>query len=225
MVSYLLQQSLRMLAPPECIDCGQEGRYLCFGCRQRLPKVPQRCCMGCRRPNRTGITCRLCRPLLAISGHTVMATYDGVIEELIGRLKYHHQREIASELGSWLATEIDPTNFDYVMAVPAATNRLRARGYNQAELIAKALSRQTRLPYRRLLRRARNVRQVGTHRSERQRQAITTFASAGQIKPGQRILLIDDVLTTGATLNACAQILTRDHRAMVWAATIARADQ
>lgn len=161
----------------------------------------------------------MCRRATAIGGLTAAATYDGLAQELIRLLKYKHIRESASMLAELLASELESSNFDCVTSVPVATNHQRARGYNQAELLARALARHLNLPYHTLLRRRRNLHQVGRSRAQRQRQIQGLFEAKPSLC-GQRILLIDDVLTTGSTLNECAKALSRSG-GLVWAAVAA----
>jgi ComF family protein len=150
----------------------------------------------------------------------VASVYEGPVRQLIHLLKYHQQRDAAMALADTLVPLLDPTAFDVVSSVPVATGRLRQRGYNQSELIARAVARQLQLPYRPLLRRLRNTQQVGKSRHQRLQQVSGLFTARSH--PPPRILVVDDVLTTGATLNACAIALQAAGAREVWGAVAAR---
>lgn len=148
------------------------------------------------------------------------SAYTGAPRELIGLLKYHRQRDAAAALAATLTPLLDSTNFDMVTSVPVATSRLRQRGYNQSELVAKQVAHSLSLPYRPLLRRLRNTQQVGKTRQQRLSQVSGLFVARSA--PPQRILIVDDVLTTGATLNTCAIALLAAGATEVWGAVAAR---
>jgi ComF family protein len=139
---------------------------------------------------------------------------------LIRRLKYGRQREIAEILAQTMAAIPYLPTSDVITAVPVATGHYRSRGYNQAELIARYLARKLALPYRPLLYRNRNTQQVGRSRTERLSNVTGTFMAREQ--PPSRVLLVDDVMTTGATLNACAAALKSAGAQAVWGAVTAR---
>ena len=163
----------------------------------------------------------VCRDTTPLAGLTAASTYAGTPKQLIHALKYHHQRDAGAVLGIMIAARIPPECFDAVAAVPVATSRLRQRGYNQAELIARQAASDLQLPYRRLLWRSRSTQQVGKSRAERLATIEGVFGVRGNVK-GKGILLIDDVCTTGATLNACAMALLVAGAGYVWAAVAAK---
>lgn len=217
----MLRHVARLIAPPTCVGCSREGEPLCATCAVALMLAPPEVCFCCGHASRGNLTCAGCRPITALAGVAVAAEYGGVVRDLIHRLKYRRQREAAKALAGGLAPLLPAANFDAVTAVPVATSRLRQRGYNQSELIARYLARDLALPYRRLLRRLRNTQQVGKSRAERLAQVENVFVAGAPVR-AQRILVVDDVLTTGATLNACAIALRMAGAAEVWGAAAAR---
>ena len=216
----VLRYMARLIAPPSCVVCGSEGRVVCRGCADTLvvPQLPQ--CFWCGTPSLGGKTCSLCQSVITLGGLVVASSYTGAARELIGLLKYHRQRDAAAALAATLTPLLDSANFDIVTSVPVATSRLRQRGYNQSELIAKSVARSLTLPYRPLLRRVRNTQQVGKSRRQRLEQVSDVFVARGT--PSSRVLIIDDVLTTGATLNACAVTLRNAGADETWGAVAAR---
>lgn len=124
-------------------------------------------------------------------------------------------------LGILLSEHVPRDTFDVVVAVPVATPRLRQRGYNQAEVIARQVSKELRVPYRQALWRARTTQQVGKTRSERLAGVEGVFGTRGNLR-GKSVLLVDDVVTTGATLNACATALRVAGAAATWGAVAGR---
>jgi ComF family protein len=156
--------------------------------------------------------------------------YDGALREVLHLFKYRGMRPLARPLGARLAEalagEWQAADFDAIVAVPLARARLRARGYNQAELLARELSRAVRMPC--LSGACRRVRatppQTGLTRAQRLENLRGAFAPGPRAAAleGRRLLLIDDVFTTGATLSVCAQALRRAGARRVSALTVAR---
>jgi competence protein ComFC len=215
-----LRNIARLIAPPPCVVCGHEGQVVCRRCVAGLvvPQLPL--CFWCGASSFQGRTCIHCWPVVALQGLVVASAYAGAVHDLIGLLKYHRQRDAATVLAATLTPLLDPTRFDVVTSVPVATSRLRQRGYNQSELIAQSVARVLALPYRPLLRRLRNTQQVGKSRHQRLEQVGGLFVA--RVTSPLRILIIDDVLTTGATLNSCAVALQAVGATEVWGAVVAR---
>ncbi len=216
----LLQHLARLIAPPHCVNCSKEGALICSNCAPSLAAPPSEICFWCQHPSRGSRTCKTCQSLTALSGVQVAASYEGAIRQLVRQLKYQRQREAASALADLLTPLLQRSNFDIITAVPVATTRLRQRGYNQAELIARRVARNLALPYRALLRRTHNTQQVGKNRAQRLAQVDGVFMARRPVTG--RIMVVDDVLTTGATLNACAIALEAAGAAEIWGVAAAR---
>jgi len=130
--------------------------------------------------------------------------YEGAGRELVARLKYRNARSTIRWFAARMAALVDPRDVDVVTWVPTSADRRRQRGFDQAELLARAIARQLRRPCRRLLTRGAGPPQTG--RSLQERRAGPELAA----KPAgcaQRVLLVDDVITTGTTITVAARAL------------------
>jgi competence protein ComFC len=216
----LLRYIARLIAPPVCVGCGREGAVLCNQCMLTLALPRPEVCFWCGRLSEGGRTCPSCQEFTALAGVKVAAAYEGSVRELVRQLKYRRQRDAADVLADAITPLFRASTFDVVTSVPVATTRLRQRGYNQSELIARHVARSLAIPYHPLLRRRRNTQQVGKTRSQRLSQVDGVFVASGP--QSGRILVVDDVLTTGATLNACAIALQVAGAIEVWGTAAAR---
>ncbi len=217
----VLESIIEFVAPAECLRCGQEGGVLCAECLPLSVITKRPTCYRCNKLTDRGQVCASCRPSSRLSGVTVASHYDGAVKELITALKYQHQRSAARLAARLIAPLLDPGDYDLVTAVPTSASRHRQRGYNQAALIGRALAKQLRLPYSETLGRVSNAHQVGTDRRRRLEQVKGIFRVKHDIA-GLHILIIDDVLTTGATMAECAKELKTAGAKRVWGAVVAK---
>ncbi len=206
------QGLLDLLFPPRCIGCRQMGTWLCPSCLAQVGRVEGPSCERCGRPLPAPGLCRSCRagdwPL---AGLQAPFFFEGVIQEAVHELKYRGRRVLAEPLGELLAAHLMALSWptSVVAPIPLHRERERARGYNQAALLARALSARCGWP---LLDgglvRCRNTRpQVGLDGAARLENVRGAFRWEGSEPPPHRILLLDDVCTTGATMGACAEAL------------------
>lgn len=137
-------------------------------------------------------------PLLAVQSATVLCSYEGVGAELVTAIKYQNRRQALTPLCDALAESL-PADFDAIVAVPANAERRRERGFDVPELIAKRLSKRMGIPVMTPLTRVDDGSQQGRDKAARQG---VEFRAADRVP--ERILLVDDVITTGATAVACA---------------------
>lgn len=143
---------------------------------------------------------------------------------MIWKLKFAGAQSAAEQMAARLKPLISVDRKLVVVPVPTATDRVRGRGYDQAKLLARELSRQSRLPYLDCLSRQGHTHQVGSSRSQRLRQMGSAFrvSKTGRLR-GRDILLVDDVLTTGATLETAARIMINKGARQVSATVFAQA--
>ncbi len=219
---------LDLLFPPHCAVCGQRGAWLCPACLGGVHRFEPPWCPRCGQPRRDGGLCRACRQAKgALTSIRSVGGFAGPLRPAIHALKYQGLRVLAEPLGELLAEawRRQPWPVDVLVPVPLHRVRLWRRGYNQAELLARAVGQHIALPVEAsLLTRYRDTHsQVGLAREERRHNMRNAFAVGGGAVAGRRVLLIDDVLTTGATLEACAEALCRAGADAVHALTLARA--
>jgi len=228
-MSGMLAAIVALVVPPRCAACRAPARHaadvVCAACRRALPWLAAPRCPRCALPLPCGRRCPA-RDAAFDSAWAVVA-YEGVAREAMHALKFAAARPLAQVMAAQIAAdrraarlaERRPT----LVAVPAHPRRRRVRGFDAAELIAAALARRTGLPLRRALRRGRAPsHQLGATREARRDAANLHFAARGRAP--QRVVLVDDVHTTGATLDACARVLRAagaEHvEAVTWARTL-----
>jgi ComF family protein len=154
--------------------------------------------------------------------------YEGSLRELIHLFKYSGVRPLARPLGHLLSLALPrDLEFDLIAPMPLHWRRLWSRGFNQSALLARDLARRTGVPYGRPVRRRRaTVSQAELSGAERRRNVAGAFVVTGRPDvTGKRLLLVDDVLTTGATLGACAAALKKAGARYVTVLTLARVDR
>lgn len=218
---------LDLLFPPRCVACGRAGAWLCAACLAQVDWLTPPLCPHCGEPLDPDERCpRGRRHLLLLDGLRSAAWHSGPLRVAIHRLKYRGQRVVAEPLGAILlqAWRLDPLPVDLLVPVPLHTTRLRERGYNQATLLARQLGRATGIGVDdRSLRRTRNTRsQVDLSAPERLANVEGAFSCRGRSLQGRAICLMDDLCTTGATLEACAAALRAAGARSVWGYTLAR---
>ncbi|MFA5687861.1 MAG: ComF family protein [Kiritimatiellales bacterium] len=229
---------LNMIYPENCTGCGINTsapfRYFCWECLNETPKIEAPFCRLCGDPvfglvqhDYVCFNCSREKPFFDAARSAVR--YDGVIAGALRDLKYHSALWMVSDLALLIymcvQAEFFAQKFDVVTAVPLHAARYRARGFNQSAELGRALARRMQLPFRAgLLRRIRSTgTQTGLTAPQRTDNVCGAFKTGIRARvKGRRILLVDDVMTTGATVNACAKALKRNGAALVCVITVAR---
>jgi ComF family protein len=219
----LLDTILSTIAPHECLNCNAEGKLLCDSCTRLLDSVPE-ACYRCRKLSDGGKTCKSCRSSSDLFIVRAATVYEGLAKELVWQLKFQGAQAAAREIADQMTYLIPHAPEVLLVPVPTATSRIRRRGYDQATLIAKALAVKTGARYVPALRRSGQHHQLGSSRTQRVTQLQHAYRC---IRPkevaGKHIILIDDVLTTGATLEAAARTIKATGAKRVSAVVYARA--
>lgn len=202
----MLDRLISLVAPHECLSCGKQAGLLCADCQKSLPSAADRC-WRCQKLSDLGRTCPACRRSSGLFSVQAVTSYDGFGGELIRRLKYHGAVAAAQDIAGLLANVL-PTEHFILTYLPTATSRVRSRGFDQAKLIAKAVAAETGCSFVPFLKRLGQVDQVGTDRASRFAQAGSMFRAVNRsLLTGQKVVLIDDVITTGASLDSAAKVL------------------
>lgn len=225
-----------LLFPPHCAVCDtaiESGRWICLPCEAKIQRIDHPRCENCSHPL-SGMSgpfiCPNCKgqPFHFEFAVSVMRA-GGSTRELIHRLKYKHEQRLAVLLGGWLAegfqdkrlSDFDP---EVIVPVPLHPVRHREREFNQSELLARIASKHLGIPWQNLLIRQRHTDTQTQfdrkHRMENLRDAFKLRKNA--VVNELRIALVDDVLTTGSTLDECARVLIDGGASRVCAVTVAR---
>jgi predicted amidophosphoribosyltransferase len=225
MLRRLADELLALLVPPACLACrcslARAGDPLCPSCRRALPWLPEPRCPRCALPS----PCGPC-PAAGASFDEAWAplAHDGSARALVVALKFRGRLPVADLMAGQIAA-LAPAGLlasgTVLVPVPADPRRRRARGFDQAERLARALARRTGLPGQAALRRSgSDARQVGASRAARLAPGRLGVVASGAAPA--RAVLVDDVHTTGATLRACAAALRRTGAERVDCVTYAR---
>jgi ComF family protein len=233
-----LEAAVSLLYPAVCTICGgsvRAGEYLCSHCDGKAVRIVAPFCEKCSEPFEGSITseftCANCAHR-TIHFDAAVSAYRGrgIVREIIHEFKYGRQIHLRHLVARWLQAALDDERirgyeFDIIVPVPLHAARQRERGFNQASLLAGLLSAQISIPSKPSLERIRyTTTQTALDRSERMENLHNAFRlRKNAYVRGLRVLLIDDVLTTGSTLSECARVLKRAGALSVHAATAARA--
>lgn len=219
-----LEYLISITATDECVLCKHEANMLCQNCcMQQYTELESRCYI-CNKLVSQNKVCSSCRSRSSIRRVWWLDKYDGSTKQLVAAIKLGRKRHYAREFGIILADVLPYLPKEtLVIGVPTASKRRRMRGFDQAEFLAAAFSREREFSYCQPFLRMSQTDQIGKRRSERLNQVQNSLKV---IKPdlikNSSILLLDDVLTTGATLEAAAKLLRKNGAKHVDAAVIAR---
>jgi ComF family protein len=223
---------MRLILPYTCVLCHAKGDHndLCRACAAELPLL-QNTCLQCALPleGNTDQHCGACQTHSPYYDHTIaLFDYADPVKQMITQFKFHQQLLYATIFGKMLVEKIRSTFNDAfqpmcLMPVPLHPSRLRERGYNQALELARSISKPLRLPidYRSLVRTRMTEQQSLTAEDKRQTNVHNAFALTKPMN-GEHIVLVDDVMTTGHTINECSRLLKKNGVQKITVLTIAR---
>jgi len=220
--------ALDLLFPRWCVGCGREGEFICDSCYHSLARIMPPVCPQCGRPQASGVLCPSCVGWqAAIDGIRAPFRFEGVMRQAIHQLKYRNLRALAQPLAELLHRYLvkNPLPGEVLVPVPLHAKRLRERGYNQARLLARELSKLTGLLVVDgcLIRKQEAPPQARAETvAERRANVANAFSCRNQRLKDKPVLLIDDVATSGATLDACARAVKAGGASSVWGVVLTR---
>lgn len=221
------ERLLDLLYPPRCAGCNRGGAWLCAGCRASVRGPDPPLCPRCGQ-SMPGPECRACVASPPLTDAVRAAgRYEGALRQAIHRLKYGNMTAAAPALAELLLGAYNAAGWrcDLVAPTPLHPSRERQRGYNQAAALAAPLARALGLPCapRALQRSRRTADQIGLDAAGRRANVAGAFLVARpDVVAGRSVLLVDDVATTGSTLDACAHALRASGATSVYGLVLAR---
>jgi ComF family protein len=214
------------LLPQDCLLCSApaESALLCPDCSDDLPALASGGCPRCALPGTAGAPCGACQQRPPhFDALYALHPYRFPVDRLVQQLKYGHQLAIARHFGRALAPLCAAIGAERIVPMPLHPDRLAERGFNQALEIARALSRECRLPvdFRHCRRTRATAPQEGLNPEARRKNLRNAFACDTDYG-GRHLLLVDDVATTGASADECARTLKAHGAARVSVVVVAR---
>lgn len=218
------QGFLDLVFPISCLVCGKDDVYLCESCALNLPKLEKQECLVCQKPAPFGKTHPDCASKNQVDGALSALTHkDKHVRNLIWTFKYNFVSSLSPSLSKLIVEAIasqglaDYFNDFVVVPVPLHPRRLNWRGFNQASLLGQSLAQDlgTKIDEHLVARNKFTQPQTKLNAQERKRNLENAFALVGDAA-NKKILLIDDVVTSGSTANELAKLLKRGHAAEVW---------
>jgi len=218
---------LDWIFPPSCLGCGKEGVFICSKCFSDVNIVPANVCNTCGNfTSKKGYCPQCARYPISYSGFRAFAYYDGVIRKAIQQLKYHNDLGIGRYLSEFILKTYQRTTWDaeIIVPIPIGETKREQRGYNQAERLAKPLAEKLGLEYRPevLIRIHERYSQVGLNVDERRANVRDAFMARSKYVKGKKVLLVDDVFTSGATMEAASREIIQAGANKVWCITLAK---
>ncbi len=218
---HIIDKLTSFIAPHRCLSCRNDGSLVCFACGESNLTPKPSVCYRCNKLMDDYRTCKTCRAHSDIFRAFVGYDYEELSLELIRALKFKRARDGARLVARHINNRLPLFECDIVTHIPTASKRVRQRGYDQSKLIAKELSGIKNIPHQTLLSRVDQSRQVGKRIKDRQAQAQTAFRTKRQLS-GEHILLVDDVMASGSTLEAAAKLIKQSGAKRVDVAVFAR---
>ena len=215
------------LFPKECVGCALEGAWLCADCQKRLSWQPYQACLVCGAET-DGKICQ--QHNWALDRVLAAADYDDLlIKNLVKICKYHFSREAGEEMtkllcGFWREHNFSLNSETIIVPAPLSRQRLNWRGFNQSAILARALAEDLKLTYdeKNLVKIKQTKPQVALSEHERLSNLRNCFIWKGEKLSDKTVVIIDDVATTGATLNECAKALKQAGAKKVWGVVLAK---
>jgi ComF family protein len=223
---------LDLIFPKSCLGCRQEGEWLCPDCLEKIKITGVKVCPICKQDSENCSVCHDCRDRSDLDGLWVLSDYeDRLVQGAIKAIKYDYICELSGCLGrlaeKYFAGLLLDQEKTFLLPVPLHRRRYLERGFNQSEIIARELSQVLRLPLAEplLIRQKYLPAQAKLSRAERINNIKSAFIynkKFSSVDKQTKLILVDDVYTTGATMQECAKILRNEGFKSVWGLVIAR---
>ena len=210
---------LNLVAPHLCSGCGRVGSLLCDDCKSDITSHPFTGCIICQKQNSRGV-CKSHH--LPYAKAWVVGERRDVLQRLIGSFKFLNAKSGARILAQLLDERLPALDNVVVVPVPTISAHIRERGYDHARLIAEQFAKIRKLPFAPVIARRSKSIQKRADRATRDRQARNAFTIIKPLKPNTTYVIVDDIITTGATLEYAAELLKRAGASSVWVAALAR---
>ncbi len=226
---------LDLIFPIFCFACGQDGCYLCENCSKKIFQNIKFTCPVCQKLSFCGRTCPDCQRKTYLDGLIWIAPYQNqTIRKMIHSFKYEFAKDLAKTLASLMIKTIltselinlfSPKKSWLIVPIPIQNKKLKERGFNQAELLAREISNQTKIPFEtKILIKIKNTPSQTTLQEEERRKNVKNVFSVknSNLIKNKNIVLVDDVVTTGATLDEAAKTLKSAGAKMIWGLALAK---
>ena len=221
-ITEVISKIINVLTPIECLFCETEIGPVCYACYEANIEPTVACCYSCRARSDNYETCRKCRTAGVKPKYLwAAARYDGLAAKMVYQMKFDSNRAMAELIADKLHDSVPFIDFDMITYLPTASSRLRKRGYDHSRLIASTFARRRGLPFGKLLVRIGQARQVGASKADRKKQAEASYLGKPNLQ-FERALVIDDVISSGASIEAATRQLRRAGVRNVYAAVFAR---
>ena len=219
MIDYILSN----LAPHHCLGCSKTGHILCESCKYDIVDSAESVCLVCHRPTMGNWLCSDCAKHVPYERAWAVAEREDPLKSVIDAYKFQRAREAYKALGDLLIWRLPTLPKDTIIVpIPTTPSRRRRRGYDHMTLVAKYIAKKLRLSYDDILYHQTNNQQRGASAELRAQQAKYAFVAKKEIDPSKVYLLIDDVVTTGATIKYASKCLRSAGAKHVWVAVVAR---
>lgn len=231
MLEGIIEYLKDVLFPVFCVECGEEGEWWCGKCRDKIKEIGVFRCPVCSVATEKGETCKKCSAVSSLDGVTALFNYveGNYLSKLIHLFKYQYAHDVnrawQSIIQERLGDDFIPLASITIIPVPLYSRRERERGFNQANIIAQILHDKYAVALLDAINLARSrytLQQAKLNREERLKNLDNAFVWRGNAKAPINALLVDDVFTTGSTMQECAKILKQNGTEKVWGFALAR---
>ena len=216
----MIDALLSMVAPHLCSGCGQIGSTFCDNCKYNITQEPYSGCIICQKPQSFGV----CGDHNSSYNQAfVVGERSGPLQQLIGGFKFQNMKAASGALADLLHTRLPPLpSKSVIVAIPTSPAHIRERGYDHMALIARRLGVLRKVAVLKVLVRDNTLTQHHANRKDRIEQAKSAFRVDKTLDPDLTYIVVDDIVTTGATIEQAAKQLRARGATNIWVAAIAR---